>query len=358
MKVRNGKISILSLIIVTIITILLMTWELNSKTRVEAKYYNEKISAAQTTQQAFDVIKRAAYDIGLPIDRINDPNETGLIGLQYSPITTERGNLDAKLTSTNPNIAALIVELLKKAGTKKGDAIAVSLTGSYPALNIAILSAVATLELEPILITSVGSSMWGANYPEFTYLDMETALAESGNLEFKTTVASMGGEDDIGRGLSPAGREVIEQAALRNNVELLDAANLDDVIQQKMDRFTGSRAVRAYINAGESTTALAGTDVGSGLIGPRTIRSGQGLVAQFSKMGVPVINLVDLNQLAQEYHLPLAPIPLPDAGEGRLYYEYRYSVTIAIIALVILIVILFVVLRYDIDHYLKRRKND
>ncbi len=358
MRVRRGKISILSLIIVTSITILLMTWELNSKTRVEAKYYNEKLEAAQRTQQAFGIIKGAAYDIGLPIDRINDPNETGLIGMQYSPITTERGNLDAKLTSTNPNFAALIVEFLKKAGARKEDTIAVSLTGSYPALNIAILSAIEVLALRPVIITSVGSSMWGANYPEFTYLDMEAVLIEQGMFGFKTTVASMGGEDDIGRGLSPAGREVIELAALRNDVRLFDAASLDEVIQQKMDAYTSRGAVKVFVNAGESTTALAGADVGSGLIRPRTIRTGQGMIAQFSRMGIPVINLVDMNQLAQAYHLPLAPIPLPDAGEGRLYYEYRYSVTIAIIALVILITILFIVLRYDIDYYLKRRKND
>ena len=358
MKIRRGKISILSLIIATIITILLMTWELNSKTRVEAKYYSEKLKAAQTTQRAFEMIKSAVHDIGLPIDRINDPNETGLIGLQYSPITTERGNLDAKLTSTNPNFAALIVEFLKAAGVRKDDIIAVSLTGSYPALNIAILSAIDVLELEPIIITSVGSSMWGANYPEFTYLDMEATLTEDGIFGFKTHVASMGGEDDIGRGLSPAGREVIEQAALRNNVKLLDAANLDEVIQKKMDAYTVHGAVRVFISAGESTTAIAGSDIGSGLIRPRAIRTGQGMIAQFSKMGIPVISLVDINQLAQEYHLPVAPIPLPDAGEGRLYYEYRYSVTIAIIAMVILIVILFIVLRFDIDHYLQRRRND
>lgn len=335
-----------------------MTWELNSKTRVEAKYYNDKLMAAQTAQRAFEMIKSAATDIGLPIDRINDPNETGLIGLQYSPITTERGNLDAKLTSTNPNFAALIVEFLKGSGARRNDTIAVSLTGSYPALNIAILSAIEVLELEPTIITSVGSSMWGANYPEFTYLDMETALAKTGLFRSKTRVASMGGEDDIGRGLSPAGREVIEQAALRNNVELLDATNLDEIIQQKMNAYTAHGAARVFINAGESSTALAGADASGGLIRPHAIRTGQGLIAQFSKMGTPVINLVDINRLAQEYHLPVAPIPLPSAGQGRLYYEYRYSVTIAIIALVILVVILFIVLRFDIDYYLKRRKND
>ena len=358
MKKRKGKISILSLLIVTAITILLMVLELNSKTRVEAKYYREKLQAAEKAQRAFGVIKNASVEMGIPIDRINDPNETGLIGIQYSPITTERGDLEEKLTSTNPNFAALITALLKQAGVRREDPIALSLSGSYPALNINVLSAVEVLELKPIIITSVSASMWGANNPQLTYLDMERTLADAQIFEWRTSVASLGGEDDIGRGLSPAGREIITEATLRNSVPLLIAENLDDIIEKKMKQYTDQGPAKCFINVGEKTTALAGSAAGIGLIRPRTIRAGNGLIAQFSRMGIPVINLVNLNGLAEEYDLTIAPIPLPKPGEGRLYYEYKYSVTFAIIATVILVVILFIILRFDIDYYLKRRKND
>lgn len=358
MKKREGKISILSLLIVTSITVLLMIIELNSKTRVEAKYYREKLQAAETAQQAFGVIKNRVLEMGIPIDRINDPNETGIIGIQYSPITTERGDLDAKLTSTNPNFAALIVELIKDAGVRRNDLVAVSLSGSYPALNINVLSAIEVLGLQPIIITSVSSSMWGANYPEFTYLDMESMLGENRIVQSKTTAASLGGEDDVGRGLSPAGRESIEQAALRNSVPLLDAANLDQIIERKMEKYSTGGKVKLFINVGETATALAGAEADAGLIRPRALRTGKGLIAQFSTMGVPVINLLDANALANAYGLAVAPIPLPNPGEGRLYHEYKYSVTFAIVAAVILVIILFILLRFDIDYYLKRRKND
>jgi poly-gamma-glutamate system protein len=357
MKKREGKISILSLLIVTCITILLMLVELNSKTKVEARYYKEKLQAAEKAQQAFGIIKNRVFEMGIPIDRINDPNETGIIGIQYSPITTERGDLDAKLTSTNPNVAALIVELLKEAGAKVNDRIALSQSGSYPALNINVLSAIEVMGLEPIIITSVSSSMWGANYPELTYLDMESMLMESGTFKSKTIAASLGGEDDVGRGLSPEGREIIVQAALRNNTPMLNAVNLDGIIERKMERYTAGPKVRLFINAGETTTALAGVEADDGLIKPRTIRYGIGLIAQFSRMGVPVVNISDINSMADSYGLAAAPIPLPDPGEGRLYYEYKYSVTFAIIATVILVIILFILLRFDIDYYFKRRKN-
>ncbi len=357
MKKREGKISILSLLIVTSITVILMIIELNSKTKVEARYYTDKKQAAEKAQTAFQAIKERVFEMGMPIDRINDPNETGIIGLQYSPITTERGDLDAKLTSTNPNFAALIVQLIKDAGIKERDRIAVSLSGSYPGLNINVISAIEVLELEPVIITSVGSSMWGANYPQLTYLDIENALLQSGVFNLKTSFASLGGEDDIGRGLSPAGREMVEEAAMRNNVTLLSARNLDEIVDKKMERFRAADNVKLFINVGERTTALAGVEANTGLIRPRAVRVGKGLIAQFSSSGIPVINLLDINELASANGLPIAPIPLPDPGEGRLYYEYRYSVTFAVIATVILVVILFVVLRFDIDYYLKRRKQ-
>jgi poly-gamma-glutamate system protein len=358
MKKREGKISILSLSIVTLITIMLMILELNSKTRVEAKHHKEKLDAATLAQTAFAAVKKNVFEMGIPIDRINDPNETGLIGLQYSPITTERGDLDSKLTSTNPNFAALVVQLLKQAGVRKNDTVAVLQTGSYPALNITVMSAIKTLELQPIIITSVSASMWGANFPQLTYLDMEELFRTHAIFKYKSTAASLGGEDDVGRGLSPAGREIIEEATVRNGVPLLTASNLDEMIVKKMAAYASHGRIRVFINAGERTTALAGLEADNGLIRPHSIKAGAGLIAQFSKKGIPVINLTDVELLAQENDLPIAPLPLPNPGEGRLYYEYRYSVPMAIIAVMILVAILFVVLRFDIDYYLKRSRYD
>jgi poly-gamma-glutamate system protein len=362
MRRRHGKISIFTLIIVTLITVILIVLELNSKSKVTAPHYKEKLAAAQLTQQACAVIKDAVNNLNIPIDRINDPNETGLIGLQYSPITTERGDLTAKLTSTNPNWAALIVSLLTEAGIESGDVIAISLSGSFPALNVAVMSALKTVDLVPIIITSVGSSMWGANYPELTYLDMEHILNQHDLFSHTTMAASIGGEDDIGRGLSPEGRAIIMEAMERNGVRYLNAQNVEEAITRRIDLFNEHGPVRLFINVGEQITALASMDIGSGLMRPRQIKGGAGLIAHFSSAGIPVINLVDVNDLAKRYDLPIAPIPLPRAGTGSLYYEFQYSVTQAIVSTIILLVILFFVLRFDIDYYItnvfKRRTHD
>lgn len=353
MRMRKGKISILSLLIATVITIILVFLELNSKTYVEAQHYEEKIAAAELTSQCFRTVRAALDSYDIAIDRINDPNETGLIGQQYSQITTERGDLTAKLTSTNPNFAALIIQYVETARVQKNDTVAVSFTGSFPALNIAALSVLKILELEPVIITSVSSSMWGANRPVFTYLDMERVLQKQGLIPFATQAASIGGEDDIGRGLSPQGREMIIHAIGRNGIEMLEGKRIEEAISRRAALYGSS--IKLFINVGGGAAALLGADAPSGFIKPRQIKVGKGLIAQFSQAGIPVVNLSDINNLAQEHNLPIAPIPMPQIGKGTLYFEYRYSVGQAILYLVILCIVLFVFLKFDISHYLKRR---
>jgi poly-gamma-glutamate system protein len=357
MKQRQGKIPILILIIVTLITILLMYLELRSKHRVRTAFYNEKIAAAELTQNGFDKIKQAIDSLYIPIDRINDPNETGLIGIQYSPITTERGDLNIKLTTTNPNFAALAVKLIKKASIRKGDTVAVALTGSYPALNIALLSALEILGAEPVIITSAGSSMWGANNPQFTYLDMEMLLYQNELINKHTIAASFGGEDDMGRGLSPEGREYLEASIRKNEIILLENSNLEEAIENRIDIYSRYKNIKLFINAGEHTTSWIGLDPGYGFIPGGRIKQGKGIIAYFSKKGIPVVNFENITQLAVDNGLEQAPIPLPDIGEGSLYHTYKYSVTQAIISLIILAVMMIIVFKFDIEHYFKKEKE-
>jgi poly-gamma-glutamate system protein len=354
MRLREGKISNVPLSIVTIITLVFITLELHSKARVQTSYYDEKLRAAELTLRGYGIVKDIMDRFNIPIDQINDPNGTGLIGMQYSPITTERGDLNAKLTSTNPNFAALIVQLLKESGVKEDDIIAVSFTGSFPALNIAVLSALKTLKLKPIIITSISASMWGANYPQLTYLDMEKELRDRGVLDYQSMYASIGGEDDIGRGMSPEGREIAEAAMMRNKVPVLEVTNLTESIQQRWELYTARGKPKIFINVGSSSTVIEDMDIPSGYIRPLGIKSGQSLISQFSRSHVPVINVVDINQLAEKYRLPIAPIPLPKVGEGYLYYQMRYSVSQAIVYTILLAILLFFILRFDIDYYLKK----
>ena len=48
---------------------------------------------------AMSILKNTRMEKGVFIDIENDPNETGLVGSPYSLITTDEGDLDAKLTT-------------------------------------------------------------------------------------------------------------------------------------------------------------------------------------------------------------------------------------------------------------------
>ena len=190
MRQRAGKPSLFLLVFLALLSLALFYLAEKSQTPRKAEYYSQKIDAANPAQQAQDIIKMEIGNRGYVIDIQNDPNLTGIIGPQYSQITTDRGYIRDKLISTNPNNAAVLVDLYHRAGLKKGDLVAVTFTGAFPAMNIAVLAACKVMDLRPVIITSVGASTWGANWDEFTWLDMETVLVESGIWDYKSTAAS------------------------------------------------------------------------------------------------------------------------------------------------------------------------
>ena len=90
----------------------------SGKKDVKLEWFNEKLDASILAADAVSYLKEIRMQKGIFIDAVNDPNETALMGQEYTLITTDRGDLEAKLTSTNPNFAAVIVELLKEANLK------------------------------------------------------------------------------------------------------------------------------------------------------------------------------------------------------------------------------------------------
>jgi poly-gamma-glutamate system protein len=345
------------LIIFALIALVLITFTLTSRHRSHAPNYRPKIAAVGSVRRMMELTKDKRTADGYLIDPINDPNQTGLIGLQHSLITTEYGDLTAKLTTLNPNFAALIVQLLADTGAKPGDPVAVSLSGSFPALNLEALAAIEALELEPVIITSAGASMWGANDPNFTYLDLEKYLYDCGLISHRTRYASIGGVEDIGRGLSPEGRTLLAKAIERSGVTEIKARDLDESVRLRMQFYRESAPndkYRVFINIGGGAAALGGVDLPSGIVEPNQQILNRGVAGEFLRLGVPVVNLSDISRLARLNNLPIAPIPLPPAGRGKLFYEIRYSVPLAGCFTAGLLIIIFIILRLDVDYYLKK----
>lgn len=357
MKLRTERIPIYVLIIIAVFAAGICCLALSIRQKSYAPYFGSKIAAAKSTRQIMDRIKDKQNAEGIVIDPINDPSQTGLIGFQHSLITTEYGELEAKLTSLNPNFAALIVQLLSEAGVKPGDGVAISFSGSFPALNLSVIAACEALNLKPVIITSVGASMWGANDPNFTYLDQEKFLFDNGLIKYRTRSASIGGVEDLGRGLSPEGRDLIEKAIARNGLDEIKVQDLNGSVRSRMEIYLNSAPpseFRAFINVGGGAAALGDVDLPSGNIKPSPDLLNWGVAGEFLRRGVPVINISDINRLARTYDLPIAPIPLPPVGRGKLFYDFRYSVPLAAILAAIMLIIIFIILRLDVDYYLKK----
>ncbi|MEO1085566.1 MAG: poly-gamma-glutamate system protein, partial [Acidobacteriota bacterium] len=166
----------------TAVTLLLTFWVETSLKEVRDPLYDEMLRAAEASARAAHHLKSHRLERGVFVDLVNDPAETALIGQEYTQITTDRGYLDAKLASTDPNFAAVTVDLLRSVGVEPGDCVALAMTGSFPALNVSALAAVDVVGARPVTITSVGASNFGATDPFFTWLDMERELVDRGML--------------------------------------------------------------------------------------------------------------------------------------------------------------------------------
>ncbi|MBK6735893.1 MAG: poly-gamma-glutamate system protein [bacterium] len=338
---RRRQLILLGLAVAALLMQVLLEY---ARVPVRQRDYDLKMAASQLASRAFTAVR---VERGLHegrVDLVNDPAGTGLIGPEFSLITNARGDLESKLTSVNPNFAALIVQYFRQAGLKAGDPVAVAVSGSFPALNICLYAALETMKLRPVVITSIGASMWGANDPQFTWLDMEALLAGKGIFTTRNTAATHGGGNDMGRGLSPEGRRLIEAAAARHGVPLLDATNIEEAITQRMTFWSEAQRGHAYrlsVNVGGGVASLGSSHnrllLPSGLsydLGDHNWAR-KGTLVLFAEQGVPVVHLLNVTRLAQDNGLPVAPDFLPQPGEGPLFQKDMYSFPLATVMLLI-----------------------
>jgi poly-gamma-glutamate system protein len=289
---------------------------------------NKMQQAAVIMDKARLALLACRQEKGLVPDPAVDINGTGLIGLRYSSITTSLGILEAKRTSTNPDMAALIVRLLEEAGVKAGDSVAIGASSSFPALILAALSACQALRVKPVLICSLGASQYGANDPAFTWLDMMDCLRASGIMDIRPAAVSIGGDSDSGRNMDPRGREVLLQGIRSRGLSLLEEHDLAANVAARMsiyEQAVGRGGIRAFINVGGSWANM-GTDervlaIKPGLARPRSIPpSGRrGVLFEMAGRGIPVIHLLYIKGLAKANSLPWDPLPLPRPGRSPLY---------------------------------------
>lgn len=230
---------------------------------VETKGYTQKLKAAELTNDAFAFTQRFFMSNGYLCKTMGDVSCTGLIGLSMTEITTDSGDLYAKRSSVNPNMAAIFVEWLSELNLKEGDTVAVQATGSYPALDIAMLAAIKTLKLKPLIIFSAGASQFGANRPGFTWPDIYHNLVEKGVFDYDILGITLGGSHDNGYGMTPGAILKLNDAIKRNgynviNIPYTDATNTSIATRMKMYKEAAGddNKIKAYINVGGNMASI------------------------------------------------------------------------------------------------------
>ncbi len=231
---------------------------------------SEKFAAAKLASHAIETIRKERLARNHHFDPEFDPARSGMIGEYLTPTTSVTGHLESKQTSVNPNFAAAIVDMLQQAGVKKGDVVAVGCSGSFPTLNLCACCAIETMGVKPIIVASTGASQFGANRPDWLWIDMERLLFDKGLISFHSVAASLGGYEDQAVGMTEEGRELLRKGIERNHLPMIQDEEFTDSIDTRMKIYkehAEGRAIKAYINIGGGTVSV-GRSVGKKLYEP------------------------------------------------------------------------------------------
>lgn len=356
---RPSTIPRLNLLIIAILAIVSFASVELFTIQKKRPYYSKKFQASLAMKQGMETIKNYRIKKIGPLNEEYDPAGSGMIGLPESPISSKAGQLTAKQNSINPNWAAVMVEMYKEAGLKTGDTVAMGFSGSFPALNLAAILAAEVLNLNIIPITSVAASTWGANIPDLTWLDMERILYREGIIKQKSVAASLGGLEDIALSKSKKKRALLRDAIERNGLHPLEFESTKEHIDERMAlywNFAGENRIAAYVNVGGSLGSL-GKNTTKKLFNPGLNKNPSqealrvdGVITRFAREGTPVIHMIYVEKLLNEYGLAESLQTIPEVGVGQIYSKVEYNLYLVIANLVILFIVLYAFLRSEIGY--------
>lgn len=353
---KPGQISWKIHLVIAIISVLALLSVEQFKTKTKQSNYGLKIKAAKTMKDGMDALK--AYrikNIGDP-DPEFDPTGSGMIGALISPLTSNSGYIDAKQTTINPNWAAVMVAMFKRAGITKGDTITAGFSGSFPMMNLAVLSAAEAMKLKVVVISSTAGSTWGANIDRFTWLDMEHILYDQKIISNRSVAASLGGTKDRALGTSREGQRLLKNTIDRYNLEFIKIKKVNENIEKRMNIYrvhAGDQTIKAFVNVGGGTISVGGPagkkifKSGINFKTPKKAKSIDGIMSRFSREEVPVIHVSGIAKIAARYKMPMNSEfngKIPEVGQGAIFttYGYNHWMVAGMLLLICLMLILFI----------------
>ncbi len=345
----GGKYLVAAFIVAMVgLAISFMTYRPETNTFSDLQY-----GAALRTKEALSALKADIIDRGIPIAD-DDLNATFLIGPEFTELTTTVGIVDAKRTSLNPNFSAAIIRYFHDAGLQEGDTVAIGTSGSFPGFLIASTIAASEMGLKAKVIASCGSSMYGATRPEYNIFDILIFLQENGFADLEILAVSGGGENDQGGGVlegilyqdtKELSLSLCRAAAERTGAEILNYDRLEESIKRRLELY--GTDVDLFINIGgaapNSGSSSYTLNFPQGLVlNPPYIPTSavRGLCYEFASRGVPVLNLLNVKQLASDNGILYDSVPMEEPGSGLVYQTFAYNRALMVLTLIATVAVL------------------
>jgi len=323
-------------------------------TRQEASdYYSEMLDAARLVQQSIETLRPIRGRIE-PINPDVDPLRSGLIGVATSPLTSTSGDLESKQATINPNWAAVVIRLLVEAGVEPGDRVAVAVSGSFPALNLAVYAALESMGIEATTIVSGSASQWGANIPGFGWLDITRELRDAQLIDIKAAAVTLGGIEDRGIGLDDRAIDLIRRTAEQAGVELLVPGSYEEAVIERIRVYNQSgsgKPVKALINVGGGTATTGPNRIdhyfsgGLSRTAPAAAFRMPSVMGHYLQQEIPVINFSGIRNLATQYRMPYPPERMESIGSGGVYQAQSYRRWLAALMIVMLLGLTALIMR-------------
>ena len=340
----------------------------------------EMVAAAGRMQEALTTVSRHCREAGIQVEPLADPNATCLVGPEMGELFTTLGQVEAKRTTLVPDMAGLMVHLLREAGVSPGDRVAVGASGSFPALMIATVVAVEALGAHPVTVLSLGASSFGATRLDFHLLHLHELLRASGVFSAPAAAVSLGGSGDAGLQFDPEVRDRLVRDVEKSGLPLLAEPDLTSSVARRIELYTGpvppadrevssSKGTEAgpgegtidrgpsgssrpavFVNIGGSDTNMGHSprvlNLPPGVVGNVRLppEGERGVLYEMLARGVPAIHLLYIRGLATRFGLPWDPIPLPAPGSTPIRDESRgkgpvfWLLTVAYVGALVLVV--------------------
>lgn len=313
---------------------------LGSRSRVRLPYADVQLAAASRMADAEAELLRYVREQDIPIEK-DDLNQTGLIGPEWTELTSSLGLLEAKRTALQPDFAAVMVKYYQEAGLKAGDTICCGMSGSFPGLCLAAVCAANQMDVNIRVIASYGSSMYGATRLELPIVRILDIPRQAGIIDYELLAVSPGNDLDQGNSiLFPGSREMIFALAEEDGLLMIDEPDIPASIQKRLELF-GTKA-DCFVNVGGASANMGSSPYTltfpNGLVTdpPRIPQDAdRGLTFEYAARGIPVIHLLNVRGLAEDNGLPFDPVPLTKPGETDAYAVVRHSPWYALGALIL-----------------------